>query len=134
MKYVVTLNGNKYEVEVERGQATAVYVGQSTKSVQTSQTAAPAAAPASAPAAPVASTTPAAPAAAGEDMMAPMPGTILDVRCQVGKAVKAGDVLFILEAMKMENEICASRDGTITAVSVNKGSTVETGTPLCTIS
>lgn len=131
MKYVVTLNGNKYEVEVERGQATAVYVGQSTTSVQTPQAAptpTPAAAPAPAPAA-----APAAPAA-GDEIMAPMPGAILDVRCQAGKVVKAGDVLFILEAMKMENEICASRDGTITAVCVNKGSTVETGTTLCTIS
>lgn len=138
MKYVVTLNGNKYEVEVERGQATALYVGPAggisptTSMVST----APAVAAAPVAAAPVAAApAPAAPAVptGGEDIMAPMPGAILDVRCQAGKAVKAGDVLFILEAMKMENEICASRDGTITAVCVDRGSTVETGTTLCTI-
>lgn len=145
MKYVVTLNGSKYEVEVERGQATAVYVGAAgcvTPSISMVSSA-PAATPAAAPAAPAAQAAPAAPAAqvpmtptpaASEEIMAPMPGAILDVRCQAGKAVKAGDVLFILEAMKMENEICASRDGTITSVCVNKGSTVETGTTLCTIS
>lgn len=139
MKYVVTLNGNKYEVEVERGQATALYVGPADGVTPTTTVVSPAPAaetpvvavptPASAVAAPTMPTAP-----AGEDIMAPMPGAILDVRCQVGKTVKAGDVLFILEAMKMENEICASRDGTITAVCVNKGSTVETGTTLCTIS
>ena len=142
MKYIVTLNGSKYEVEVERGQATAVYVGAAgcvTPSISMVSSA-PAATPAAAPVAPAAQAAPAAQMpmtptpAAGEEIMAPMPGAILDVRCQAGKAVKAGDVLFILEAMKMENEICASRDGTITSVCVNKGSTVETGTTLCTIS
>lgn len=62
-----------------------------------------------------------------------MPGNILDVRCCGGKQVKAGEVLFILEAMKMENEICAPRDGTVTAVCVGKGATVETGSTLCTL-
>lgn len=126
MKYVVTLNGKKYEVEVERGQATAVYAGE----------AAPAA-PAPAPAAPkaAASAAPAAPAAPakGEVVAAPMPGTILDIRCQSGQAVKAGEILFILEAMKMENEICAPRDGTVLAVCVSKASPVETGMTLCTL-
>lgn len=123
MKYIVTLNGKQYEVEVDKGQATAVLTGD-----------APAAAPVAAPAA--AASAPAAPAAApagGETVAAPMPGTILDVRCTVGQAVKSGDVLFILEAMKMENEICAPRDGTIAAISVQKGVAVDTGATLCTL-
>ena len=62
-----------------------------------------------------------------------MPGTILDVKVSAGQAVKSGDVLMILEAMKMENEIMAPHDGTITAVSVSKGAAVESGTLLCTI-
>ena len=84
-----------------------------------------------APAAPA----PAAPAAAGEgeQVNAPMPGTILSVNVKEGDAVKKGQVLFILEAMKMENEIMANVDGTITSVCVAKGATVETGALLCTI-
>ena len=124
MKYVVTVNGKEFEVEVEKGQARAAYTG-------------PAAAPApaaAAPAAPAAAApAPAAPAGAGEPLSSPMPGSILDVRCSAGQSVKSGDILFILEAMKMENEICAPRDCTITSVCVAKGTAVDTGTALATL-
>ena len=111
-KYRVNVNGVAYEVEVEE---------------LTGAPTAPAAAPvAAAPAS-------AAPAAAGEQIAAPMPGNILDVRVAAGDAVKAGQVLMILEAMKMENEIMCPRDGRIAQVSVTKGQAVETGTLLCVI-
>ena len=76
-----------------------------------------------------------APAAAGsgEPVNSPMPGTILDVKVAAGQAVKSGDVLMILEAMKMENEIMAPKDGTVTSVAVSKGASVESGALLCTI-
>ena len=69
----------------------------------------------------------------GEKITAPMPGTILDVKVANGQAVKKGDILMILEAMKMENEILAPCDGTVNGVSVAKGATVETGAVLCAI-
>jgi len=131
MKYKVTLNGKTYEVEVEAGKAMLV-------DEYEAYAPAPAAAPAAAPvaAAPVAAA-PAAPApaaavclAAGEPVNAPMPGNILKVNVAQGQAVKEGDILVILEAMKMENEIVAPRAGTVAQVVVSKGSVVDTGAPL----
>lgn len=127
MKYIVTLNGNQYEVEVERGEATAVYTGPAPAAASAPAASAPAAA------APVAAAAPAALPGAGEPLKSPLPGGILEVNCVPGQAVEAGEILFILEAMKMENEICAPRDGTVTAVQVSKGSVVETDATLCTL-
>lgn len=133
-KYVVTLNGKNYEVEVEKNTA---------KITNTTAAAAPAAAPApkAAPApAPVAAHAPApapAPVAAapagGANVTAPMPGTVLNVVAPVGTAVKAGDVILILEAMKMENDIVAPCDGTVASVAA-KGTSVNTDDVLATLS
>ena len=129
MKYKVTLNGRTYEVEVEAGKAMLL---SEYEAVAPAPAAAPAA-PAAAPAAPAAA--PAAPAVtgSGEAVNAPMPGNILKVNVKVGDAGKSGTVLVVLEAMKMENEIMAPKDGTVTQVLVNKGSTVYTGAPLVVI-
>ena len=118
MKYVVTLNGKNYEVEVTECDAVLLNV--------TDAVAAPA--PVAAPAAAPAATPAAAPAVAGDGtkVPSPMPGTILSVSVSVGQAVKTGDVLMVLEAMKMENDIVAPCDGTVKQLLVNKGSTVNT--------
>lgn len=117
--YTITVNGTPYNVTVEETAAGAAPAPVAAP--------APKAAPAPAPKA-------AAPAAAGSVAVnAPMPGTILDVKVAPGAAVKAGDVLVILEAMKMENEIMAPHDGKVTAVAVTKGAAVESGALLCTI-
>lgn len=126
MKYMVTLNGKQYEVIVERGTVTGTPVGDAPAAAP-----APKAAPAPAPA-PAAAPAPATPTG-GETVAAPMPGTILDIRCSAGQQVQAGDILFILEAMKMENEICAPHDGTVGSVCVQKGASVQTGAALCTM-
>ena len=124
MKYKVTLNGRTYEVEVEAGKA--MLLDEYEAIAPAPVAAAPvAAAPVAAPAA----AAPAAPVA-GEAVKAPMPGNILKVNVTQGQAVKEGEVLCILEAMKMENEIPAPRAGTVAQVVVTKNSTVETGAPL----
>ena len=132
MKYKVTLNGKTYEVEVEHGKAVLL---------DEYEALAPAPAAAAAPAAPVAAAAPAAAApaaapvnlAAGESVDAPMPGNIIRVDVKQGDAVKAGQILVILEAMKMENEIVAPKDGTVAQVVTSKGAVVDTGDPLVVI-
>lgn len=125
MKYKVTLNGRTYEVEVEAGKAMLLDEYEAVV-----PTAAPVAAPAAAPA-PVAAPAPAAAApVAGDAVTAPMPGNILKVNVTPGQAVKEGDVLVVLEAMKMENEILAPKACTVKQVLVSKGSTVDTGATL----
>ena len=128
MKYKVTLNGKTYEVEVEAGKAMLVdeYEAYAPAPAAAPVAAAAAAATAAAPAAAPTAVT----LAAGETVSSPMPGTILKVNCTQGAAVKAGDVLVILEAMKMENEIMAPHDGTVAQVVTSKGATVDTGDPL----
>ncbi len=127
MKYKVTLRGKTYEVEVEAGEAMIVDEYEAFAPAAPAPVAA-APAPAAAPAAP------AAPAAvnlaAGETVAAPMPGTILKVCVAQGAAVKEGDVVAILEAMKMENEICAPKAGTVAQIVVSQGATVDTGAPI----
>lgn len=126
MKYVVTINGKQYDVEVEK-------VSGGYKPMSMGAKAAPAPAPAPAPAAPApAPAAPkAAPVSAGDNTVtSPMPGTILGVKVKEGDAVKAGQLVIILEAMKMENEIVAPADGVVASVAVKEGDTVETDATL----
>lgn len=108
-KYKVNVNGTSYEVEIE------LVSGESGAS------------------APVKAQEPVKAAGEGEQVTSPMPGTILDVKVKVGDSVKKGQVLIVLEAMKMENEIMAGTDGTVTSVAVSKGASVTTGDMLLTI-
>lgn len=127
MKYKVTLNNKTYEVEVEKGEA--IILDEYEAVAPKATTAAPA--PVVASTAPVASApaTPVANASANA-VKAPLPGVVVQVKAQVGQAVKAGDEVVIIEAMKMENEIVAPRAGTITAIYAQKGSSVTAGAPL----
>ena len=131
MKYKVTLNGKTYEVEVEAGKAILLdeyeALAPAAPAAAAPVQAVPAAAPAAAP-------SPAAVSlAAGETVESPMPGNILSVNVKQGDQVKEGQVLAILEAMKMENEIPAPKDGTIAQIITSKGAVVETGSPLFVI-
>ena len=128
-KYRVNVNGTVYDVAIEVMDGSAPAAAPVAPAAPVAAPVAPAA-PAPAPA-PVAA--PAAAPANGEKVTAPMPGTILSVNVSNGAAVKKGDVLFILEAMKMENEIMAPCDGTVGGVSVTKGTSVESGMLLCVI-
>lgn len=119
--YTITVNGTPYNVTVEEGTSTA---------------AATVAAPVQASAPQAAPTPKAAPAPAGAGSVkvdAPMPGNILDIKVSNGAAVKAGQVLCVLEAMKMENDIVAPQDGTVASINVNKGDSVEAGQTIITL-
>ena len=126
MKYKITLQGKTYEIEVERGQAMVLDEYEAKAPVQAAP--APAAPAAAAPAAPAA-----APVTAGTPVTSPLPGNVLNVKVSVGQAVKAGDVLVIVEAMKMENEIAAPCDGTVKQIVADKGAVVATGDTLLVI-
>lgn len=130
MRYKVTLNNRVYEVEVELGEAMLV----DEYELKAPAAAAPAAAPAAAAAAPApAAAAPAAGLAAGTVVKSPMPGNILKILVSQGQQVNEGDTLIILEAMKMENEIVASKAGSIAQIAVTKGQVVETDAPLVVI-
>lgn len=130
MKYKVTLNNRVYEVEVEQGEAMLV----NEYELAAPTVAAPAAAPVAVASAAAPAAAPAAGAlAAGEVVTSPMPGNILKINVTQGQKVNEGDVLIVLEAMKMENEISATKSGTVAQINVTKGAVVETGTPLVVI-
>lgn len=132
MKYKVTLNNRTYEVEVEEGKAMLI------DEYEAYAPAAPVPVAAAAPvAAAPAAAAPAAPAGAslavGELVKSPMPGNILKINVTQGQKVSEGDVLIVLEAMKMENEIVATKSGTVAQIVTAKGAVVETGAPLVVI-
>lgn len=123
-KFNISVNGKKYEVEVEE-------VGGASAPVSAPKSAAPAPKPAAPAAAKPAAK--AAPPAGSTVVKAPMPGTIVSIKVNAGDTVKKGDVLVILEAMKMENEIMAPQDGKVVAVNASNGASVNTGDALISL-
>ena len=132
MKYKITLKGTTYEVEVEKGEAMILDEYEAKSPVPPAPAAA---APVAVAAAPVAAAPAAAPAAvaAGTPVTSPLPGNIFAIKVKEGDAVKAGDVLVVIEAMKMENEVCAPSDGVVKQIAVAKGALVATGDTLLVI-
>ena len=120
--YTITVNGNVYEVTVEEGGAGAPAAAAPVKKAAP----APKKAQAAAPAAPQG-------AQGSVQIVSPMPGKILGIKAKTGDAVKKGQAVIILEAMKMENEIVAPQDGTVASINVNEGASVEAGTVLATM-
>lgn len=127
-QFKITVNGKAYDVQVEENGVASAPVAAAPVAVAPVAPAA-AATPAAAEPAPA----PVAAAGEGEEITAPMPGTILKVLVSAGQSVKAGDTVVILEAMKMENEITSPADGTITAVCVNQGDSVDAGKVIATV-
>lgn len=123
MIYTVTINNKSYEIEVEKGQASIVKIAETKaqSNPQVSQT--PAAPPPTA----------AVPTAKGNPLTAPMPGTIINIKVRNGDHVKKGDVILVLEAMKMENDITAPIDGVVAQITAVQGSSVSTGDILAVI-
>ena len=119
--YTITVNGKAYAVTVEEGAASGVAAAPAAAPV------APAAAPAPAPAAAPAG------AAGAVKVTAPMPGKVVGVKASAGQAVKKGDTILVLEAMKMENDIVAPQDGTVASINVSTGDSVESGAVLATL-
>ena len=119
-RFNITVNGNAYDVQVEEVGAGAAPAAPAAPVAVPAPAAAPAAAP-------VPAAAPAAAAAGTESLNAPMPGNILDIKVKAGDSVTKGQVLLILEAMKMENEIMAPRDAVVAGVHVNKGDSVDSG-------
>lgn len=133
-KFIVNVNGKSYEVEVEVGGTVQSVTSSPAPVAQPVQPKAQAAPAAPAPAAPKAEAKPAQAVPQGAEVVeAPMPGTILDIKVNQGATVKKGQVLLILEAMKMENEIMSPRDGKVTAINTSKGSSVNVGDPLVSL-
>ena len=130
MKYKITLKGRTYEVEVEQGEAMLL-----DEYAATAPAPAPAAAPAAQAVTPAAAPAPAAGAAvaAGTPVTAPLPGNVLSVNVKVGDSVKAGQLLVLIEAMKMENEVFAPADGVVKQILAQKGAMVATGDTLLVI-
>lgn len=128
-KFIVQVNGVQYDVEIEEiGGACAPAAMPAAQSAPAAPApSVPAAQSAPAPAAPAQSAPAAAQSMGGEAIKAPLPGTVLDIKVAPGQNVAKGDVLFVLEAMKMENEILAAHDGVIASVNVQKSSSVNSG-------